>query len=99
MIVAAAILRMDAKNAWKIAYRDHKKDAEQKSWLANGGYGWRIAGAAWRSLGNTFLGDSLEPLTGDKILGALRIRDVTIVLWAILCVGVIVAVRLFFLPI
>jgi len=49
--------------------------------------------------GQYVLGDSLEPLTGDKILGALRIRDVTIVLWGLFCVGVIVAVRLFFLPI
>jgi hypothetical protein len=39
-------------------------------------------------------------LTGDKILGALRIRDVTIVLWGLLCVAVIVLVRLFwFMPI
>ena len=48
--------------------------------------------------GQYILGDGLEPLTGDKILDALRIRDVTIVLWAILCVGVIIAMRLFFLP-
>jgi hypothetical protein len=29
----------------------------------------------------------------------LRIRDITIVLWGILCVGVIVAARFWFLPI
>ena len=48
--------------------------------------------------GQYVLGDKLEPLTGDKILGALRIRDVTIGLWGLLCVGVIVVIRLFFLP-
>jgi cobalamin biosynthesis protein CobD/CbiB len=49
--------------------------------------------------GQYILGDTQEPLTGNKILDALRIRDVTIVLWALLCVGVIIVVRLFFLPI
>jgi cobalamin biosynthesis protein CobD/CbiB len=48
--------------------------------------------------GQYVLGDSLEPLTGEKILGALRIRDVTIVLWALLCIGIIVVMRLLFLP-
>jgi cobalamin biosynthesis protein CobD/CbiB len=50
--------------------------------------------------GQYILGDSQEPLTGEKILGALRIRDVTIVLWGLLCAAVIVLVRLFwFIPI
>ena len=98
MIVAAAILRMDSKNAWKIAYRDHRKTPSRN-------HGWPMAAMAGalrvqlEKPGQYILGDSLEPLTGDTILGALRIRDVTIVLWAILCVAVIVAVRLFFLPI
>jgi adenosylcobinamide-phosphate synthase len=97
MIVAAAILRMDAKNAWRISKRDHKKTPSRN-------HGWPMAAMAGalrvqlEKPGQYTLGDSLETLTGDKILGALRIRDVTIVLWAILCVGVIVAVRLFFFP-
>jgi hypothetical protein len=37
-------------------------------------------------------------MTGDKILVALRIRNVTIVLWALLCLGIIVVTRLYFLP-
>ncbi len=98
MIVAAAILKKDAKNAWRVAYRDHKKTPSRN-------HGWPMAAMAGalrvqlEKPGQYILGDSLEPLTGDKILGALRIRDVTIVLWGLLCVGVIVAVRLFFLPI
>ena len=98
MIVSAAILRMDAKNAWKIARRDHKKTPSRN-------HGWpmaAVAGALRIQLekpGQYILGDSLEPLTGEKILGALRIRDVTIVLWGLLCVVIIVIVRLWFVPI
>ncbi|MCL4430408.1 MAG: cobalamin biosynthesis protein [Chloroflexi bacterium] len=99
MIVAAAILRMDAKNAWRIARRDHKKTPSRN-------HGWpmaAVAGALRIQLekpGQYILGDEQEPLTGEKILGALRIRDVTIVLWGLLCVAVIVLVRLFwFIPI
>ena len=97
MIVSAAILGKDAKNAWKIARRDHKKTPSRN-------HGWPMAAMAGalriqlEKPGQYILGDSLEPLTGDKILGALWIRDVTIVLWALMCVGVIVGVRLFFLP-
>ena len=97
MIVAAAILGKDAKNAWKIAHRDHKKTPSRN-------HGWPMAAMAGalriqlEKPGQYILGDSVEPLTGDKILGALRIRDVTIVLWVLMCVGVIVGVRLFFLP-
>ncbi len=98
MIAAAAILRMDAKNAWRIARRDHKKTPSRN-------HGWpmaAVAGALRVQLekpGQYILGDAQEPLNGDKILDALRIRDVTIVLWGLLCVVVLVVVRLFFLPI
>ena len=98
MIVAAAILRMDARNAWRMARRDHKKTPSRN-------HGWpmaAVAGALRIQLekpGQYILGDAQEPLTGEKILGALRIRDVTIVLWGILCLVVIVVTRLFFVPI
>ncbi len=99
MIVAAAILRMDAGNAWRVARRDHKKTPSRN-------HGWpmaAVAGALRIQLekpGQYILGDAQEPLTGNKILGALKIRDVTIVLWGLICVGVIVLVRLFwFMPI
>jgi adenosylcobinamide-phosphate synthase len=97
MIVSAAILGKDSKNAWKIARRDHKKTPSRN-------HGWPMAAMAGalriqlEKPGQYILGDNLEPLTGDKILGALRIRDVTIVLWVLMCVGIIVGVRLFFLP-
>ena len=97
IIGAAAIAGKDAKNAWRIAYRDHKKTPSRN-------HGWPMAAMAGalriqlEKPGQYILGDSSEPLTGDKVLGALRIRDVTIILWALLCVAVIVVMRLFFLP-
>ena len=97
MIVAAAILRMDAKNAWRVARRDHKKTPSRN-------HGWpmaAVAGALRIQLekpGQYILGDPQEPLTGDKVLGALKIRDVTIVLWGLFCVLVLVLVRLWFFP-
>jgi adenosylcobinamide-phosphate synthase len=99
MIVAAAILRMDAKNAWKMARRDHKKTPSRN-------HGWpmaAVAGALHIQLekpGQYILSDADEPISGDKILGALKIRDVTIVLWGLLCVALLVLVRLFwFVPV
>jgi adenosylcobinamide-phosphate synthase len=98
MIAAAAIIGKDAKNAWRIAHRDHRKTPSRN-------HGWPMAAMAGalrvqlEKPSQYVLGDSLEPLTGDKILDALRIRDVTVFLWAILCVGVIVISRFFFLPI
>jgi adenosylcobinamide-phosphate synthase len=98
MIVAAAILRMDAGNAWRMARRDHKKTPSRN-------HGWpmaAVAGALRIQLekpGQYILGDAQEPLTGEKVLGALRIRDVTIILWMLLCLVVIVVTRFFFLPI
>jgi len=97
MMLAAGILGKDAKNAWKIARRDYAKTPSRN-------HGWPMAAMAGalrvqlEKPGQYVLGDSLEPLTGEKILGALRIRDVTIVLWALLCLGVILVTRLFFLP-
>ena len=98
MIVAAAILRKDARNAWRVARRDHKKTPSRN-------HGWPMAAMAGalriqlEKPGQYILGDSQEPLTGEKILGALRIRDVTIILWGLICVAVIIGVRLYFLPI
>ena len=83
MIISAAILGKDFKNAWRIAYRDHQKTPSRN-------HGWPMAamagalGVQLEKPGQYVLGDQLEPLTGDKILGALRIRDVTIVLWMLI---------------
>jgi len=98
MIVAAAILRLDAKTAWHIARRDHKKTPSRN-------HGWpmaAVAGALHIQLekpGQYILGDAEEPVTGKKIVDCIRIRDVTIVLWGLLCVGVLVFVRMLWMPI
>lgn len=98
MIASAFILRKDYKNAWKIARRDHKKTPSRN-------HGWPMAAMAGalnvqlEKPGQYVLGDPVKPLNGETILGALKIRDVTIVLWGLICVAVIVVVRFFFLPI
>lgn len=98
MILSALILRLDAKNSWRIAKRDHAKTPSRN-------HGWpmaAVAGALRVQLekpGQYILGDAQEALTGEKILDALRIRDLTIVLWGFLCIIVIFIVRFWFLPI
>ncbi len=98
MILSALILRLDSKNAWRIAKRDHAKTPSRN-------HGWpmaAVAGALRVQLekpGQYILGDAQETLTGKKILDALRIRDLTIVLWGFLCIIVIFIVRFWFLPI
>jgi len=98
MVASAGILGLDMKNAWRVARRDHKKTPSRN-------HGWpmaAVAGALHIQLekpGQYILGDPDEPLTGKKVLGALKIRDATIVLWGLICVAVLVLVRLWFLPI
>jgi adenosylcobinamide-phosphate synthase len=98
MIVAAGILRLDAKNAWRIARRDHHKTQSRN-------HGWpmaAVAGALHIQLEKPdryIIGHADEPITGKKLLAAIRIRDVTIVLWGLICVAVLVLVRLWFVPI
>ncbi|MFA7080646.1 MAG: cobalamin biosynthesis protein [Candidatus Bathyarchaeia archaeon] len=98
MILSALILRLDAKNSWRIAKRDHAKTPSRN-------HGWpmaAVAGALRVQLekpGQYILGDAQEALTGEKILDALRIRDLTIVLWGFLCIIVIFIVRFWFMPI
>jgi adenosylcobinamide-phosphate synthase len=97
MIGAAAILGYDWRNAWRIAKRDHARTPSRN-------HGWpmgAIAGALRIQLVKPeqyILGDAQEPLTSDKILQALRIRDVTIVLWILLSLPVLFLVRLFVFP-
>jgi adenosylcobinamide-phosphate synthase len=97
MVAAAAILRYDWRNAWRIAKRDHAKTPSRN-------HGWpmgAVAGALRIQLvkpGQYVLGDPQEPLTSDKILRALRIRDVTIVLWILLSLPVLFLIRLYVFP-
>ena len=98
IVAAAAILRLDYKNAWRMARRDHKKTPSRN-------HGWPMAamGGALRvqleKPGQYILGDAIEPLTADKILKALKLRDMTIVLLILLFLPVLILVRLYFMPI
>ena len=98
MIASAWILRLDARNAWRIARRDHHKTQSRN-------HGWpmaAVAGALHIQLEKPdryILGDAEEPITGKKLLDAVRIRDATIVLWGLICVAVLILVRLWFTPI
>ena len=97
MVAAAALLGEDSKNAWKIAKRDHAKTPSRN-------HGWpmaAIAGAMRIQLekpGQYVLGEAVEPLTPDKILHALKIRNMTIILSVLVCLPIIVVVRLLFFP-
>lgn len=97
MVLAAALLGEDAKTAWRIARRDHAKTPSRN-------HGWpmaAVAGALRVQLekpGQYVLGDAAEPLTPDKILRALRIRNMAIVLTVLVCLPIIVLVRWYFFP-
>ena len=94
MIVAAAILGEDYKAAWKIARRDHKH-------VQSRNHGWQmaaIAGALHVQLekpGRYTVGDPVEVLTADKIMRALKIRNVSIALCIFLVLPIIVAIGLY----
>jgi adenosylcobinamide-phosphate synthase len=97
IVIAAAILGENPKNAWKIARRDHQKTPSRN-------HGWPMAAMAGalnvqvEKPGQYVLGEPVESLSPDKILRALRIRDVTIVLCVLLSLPVLVLVRLYFFP-
>lgn len=94
MIVAAAILGDDYKSAWRIARRDHKR-------VQSRNHGWQmaaIAGALHVQLekpGKYTVGDPLEVLTPDKIMRALRVRDLSIVFCILLGLPIIVIIGLY----
>jgi adenosylcobinamide-phosphate synthase len=97
IVVAAALLGYDYKNAWHIACRDHQKTPSRN-------HGWPMAAMAgalrvqFEKPGQYILGDAAEKLASDKILHALKIRDGTIVLCMLLFLPLLVMVRLFFFP-
>ena len=94
MIIAAAILGEDYKSAWIIARRDHKR-------VQSRNHGWQmaaIAGALHIQLekpGRYTVGDPLEVLTPDKILRALKVRDLSIILCVLMVLPVIVIIGLY----
>ena len=96
IIAAAAILGEDYKSGWAIACRDHAK-------VPSRNHGWQmaaIAGALRVQLekpGKYIVGDSIEELTPNKIMRALKIRDVAIVLCGLLTLPIFLVIG-FYLP-
>ena len=82
MIVAAGFCEWTQRTLGSMAKRDHKKTQSRN-------HGWpmaAVAGALRIQLekpGQVHSWRCTRTLTGDKILGALRIRDVTIILWGL----------------
>jgi adenosylcobinamide-phosphate synthase len=98
IVVAAAILGEDYKNAWKIAKRDQTK-------VPSLNHGWQmaaIAGALKVQLekpGHYIIGDPEEELTPDKILRTLKIRNVIMILCIVLMVPVFLVMTAYWFPI
>jgi adenosylcobinamide-phosphate synthase len=97
VIASAALLGKDYKRAWRIAKRDHLKTQSRN-------HGWPMAamagtlGVQLEKPNRYILGDATQPLDGNKIREALKIRDVSIVLCLLIFLPVLVAVRLFVFP-
>jgi adenosylcobinamide-phosphate synthase len=97
IIAAAAILGEDYKNAWAIAKRDHQKTPSRN-------HGWPMASMAGalrvqlEKPGQYILGEQTEPLTPDKILTALKIRNTAILLCVLLSLPIILLTRLYLFP-
>jgi adenosylcobinamide-phosphate synthase len=96
IIAAAAILGDDYKSGWTIARRDYAK-------VPSRNHGWQmaaIAGALHVQLekpGKYVVGDPIEELTPNKIIRALKIRDVSIVLCVLLALPIFLLIG-FYLP-
>ncbi len=88
MIISAAILGYDYKNAWRIAKRDHTR-------VQSRNHGWQmaaIAGALHIQLEKPeryTVGDPIEVITADKILKSLKVRDLSIVLCMLMVLPII----------
>ena len=97
IVAVAALLGLDYKNAWTIAKRDHAKTPSRN-------HGWPMAAMAGalrvqlEKPGQYILGEQTEPLTSDKILLALRIRNMALLLCVLLSLPVILLTRLYFFP-
>jgi adenosylcobinamide-phosphate synthase len=97
IVLAAAVLGKDHKNAWAIARRDHAKTPSRN-------HGWPMAAMAGalrvqlEKPGQYVLGEQLEPLSAAKILDALRIRNAAIVLCILFSLPIIMLTRFYFFP-
>jgi adenosylcobinamide-phosphate synthase len=97
IVLASAIIGEDYKNAWAIARRDHAKTPSRN-------HGWPMAAMAGalrvqlEKPGQYILGEQTEPLTPNKILHALKIRNAAIILCVLIMLPIILLTRLYLFP-
>ena len=98
IILASAILGEDYKSAWTIAVRDQTK-------IPSINHGWQmasIAGALRVQLekpGQYAVGEPIEELDANKILRALRIRNVAILLAILFTLPILLVTSLYLFPV
>ncbi|MEJ2241213.1 MAG: cobalamin biosynthesis protein [Candidatus Bathyarchaeota archaeon] len=94
IIMAAAILGEDYKNAWIIARRDQAK-------IPSINHGWQMASMAGalrvklEKPGQYAVGDPIEELDSYKILTALKIRNVALILSIIILLPILILTNLY----
>ena len=93
VVIAAAFLRLNWKNAYKIMIRDARKPDSP-----NSGYSMAAAAGALdiklEKIGYYKIGDELSPLTTDKITEAVLLSKITILLFiliAFVLFGIVIA--------
>ena len=97
VVLASAILGEDYRNAWAIARRDHAKTPSRN-------HGWPMAAMAGalrvqlEKPGQYILGEQTESLSSNKIIRALKIRNVVIILCVLIVLPIILLTRLYFFP-
>ena len=97
IVLASAIIGEDYRNAWAIARRDHAKTPSRN-------HGWPMAAMAGalrvqlEKPGQYILGEQTEPLTPNKILRALKIRNAAIILCVLIMLPIILLTRLYLFP-
>jgi adenosylcobinamide-phosphate synthase len=94
IILASAILGEDYKNAWAIARRDQTK-------IPSINHGWQMASMAGalrvqlEKPGQYAVGDKIEDLNANKIICALRIRNVAIILGILFMLPILLVTHVF----
>jgi len=97
IILAAAILGEDYKSAWTIARRDQAK-------IPSTNHGWQMASMAGalrvklEKPGQYAVGDPIEELDSNKIITALRIRNVALILGIVCLLPILLLTSSYLFP-
>jgi adenosylcobinamide-phosphate synthase len=97
IVIASAMLGGDYKNAWAIARRDHDKTPSRN-------HGWPMAAMAGalrvelEKPGQYIIGERIESLSSDKIMEALKLRNLVIILCILFSLPIMLLMRIYFFP-